>query len=155
MFNHLIRLDEDQLGLIVNLPFFLIVQGFIRFINFVKFFAVVIRIVQIFVGMVFYRQFPEGFLNLIRIRIEGDSQNIVVVVLSFSLILKIGINIFFVNVVFAKIQDEFFCSFLFIPLGSRIEILVIIRHQHIVQNGFLRCGHCRIRSLPNEENKVG
>ena len=118
MFNHLIRLDEDQLGLIVNLPFFLIVQGFIRFINFVKFFAVVIRVVQVFVGMVFYRQFPEGFLNLVRIRIEGDSQNIVIVALSFGLILKIGIEIFFVNVVLAEIQDEFLRGFLFIPLGS-------------------------------------
>ena len=87
--DNLVGLDEDELRLIVDFSLIFIVQGFISFVNLVEFFAVVIRVVHIFVRMIFDGEFSESLLNLVRTCIESDSQNIVIVVLSVRLVLKI------------------------------------------------------------------
>ena len=59
------------------------------------------------------------------------------------------------DVVFVQIENEFLRGLMLIPPGSRIEILVVIRHQHIVQNRFLCGRHRGIGTLPNQENQIG
>jgi len=113
--DNFVGLDEDELRLIIYFSLIFIVQGFIRLVNLVEFFAVVIRVVHVLVRMIFDGEFSECLLNLVRTRIERDSQNVVVVVLSIGLVLKIRNNVFLVDIVFVQIENEFLLSYHLVP----------------------------------------
>src|SRR5690606_26629623 len=81
-----ISLSKNQLGFIIGFTFFLITQGFISFIDRIEFLAVIIRIIQIFIRMVFNREFSKGFLHFIKASIESNSQNIIIGILSPGLL---------------------------------------------------------------------